>query len=183
VEDRWARVAPEKVSLLGERAVYIHPGELLNKMHDHRLNLVMLDVRQEVDYNLFHIADARRIEADEILDLIPEFHLEPANTLFIVMSNDEAQATECWKTLVAESVPSVYILEGGLNNWIATFAEDEHRIRPLSTGADEELRYDFAAALGSAFPASDPDPHVFEIEYTPKVKLELKRAPISGGCG
>jgi 3-mercaptopyruvate sulfurtransferase SseA len=35
------------------------------------------------------------------------------------MSNDEAAATEAWKVLVAESVQNIYILEGGVNNWLA----------------------------------------------------------------
>lgn len=29
----------------------------------------------------------------------------------------------------------------------------------------------------------DPDYHEFELEFTPKIKLELKRAPSGGGCG
>jgi len=29
----------------------------------------------------------------------------------------------------------------------------------------------------------EPDPHAQELEYTSKVKLELKRAATSGGCG
>ena len=28
-----------------------------------------------------------------------------------------------------------------------------------------------------------PDPHAQELEYTEKVKLEIKRAATSGGCG
>ena len=42
---------------------------------------------------------------------IPELLLEPAaNTVYVLMSNDEAAATEAWKLLSAESVPNVYIL-------------------------------------------------------------------------
>lgn len=163
--------------------MYIHPGELLDTMHDHRLNLVMLDVREEADYNLFHLADADRIPIEEIPARIPALHMEPANTVFVVMSNDEIAATECWKILVAESIPNVYILEDGSNGWISTLGSDENRLRALDGGEVGDLRYAFAAALGSAFPAADPNPHDYDIEYTPKIKLELKHAPISGGCG
>jgi hypothetical protein len=123
------------------------------------------------------------VELDGIPTLIPAFHLEPANTVFVVMSNDEADATEAWKMLVAESVPNVYILEGGINNWLATFGNDEEGIIALGEGDDEQLRYLFGAALGAAYRSADPDPHEYELEYTPKIKLEMKRAPISGGCG
>jgi rhodanese-related sulfurtransferase len=182
-EDRWEAISSEKEPLLQDRSVYIHPGELLHTLHDHKVNLMMLDVRDEVDYNLFHLADAQRVPLDELTNLTSEFQLEPANTVFVVMSNDEADATEAWKVLVAESVPNVYILEGGINRWIETFAQDDERLRVLSEGDEEELRCEFAAALGSAFPASDPDAHSYEIEYESKIKLELKRGPLGGGCG
>ena len=66
-------------------------------MHDHKLNLVMLDVRNEADYNLFHIADSRNVLPDQIEEIIPDLHFEEANKVFVVMSNDEATAQETWK--------------------------------------------------------------------------------------
>ncbi len=181
--DRWAKIAPQKEPLLKERAVYVHPGELLDTMHDHQIKLVLLDVRSEADYNLFHIADARRVPLERLSSVVSELHLEPENTVVVVMSNDESLATKGWKILVAESVPNVYILEGGINKWLEIFAKDENRIRPLYRGSDEQLRYEFAAALGAAFPAADPNPDHYDIEYIPKIKLDIKRAPTGGGCG
>lgn len=184
VEDRWTAVAEEKEAALANRDVQIHPGELLEKLHDRTLRVMMLDVRSEADYNLFHIQDAQRVDPDELLALVPELHLQPANTLFVVMSNDETAATEAWKVLQAEAVPNVYILEGGINNWLATFGTEsflaEHPPRPAG---DDQLKYTFDAALGSRYAAAEPDPHLYELEYEPKVQMELKRAPTSGGCG
>lgn len=184
-EDRWNHISVEKQELLDERAVYIHPGEVVHTMHDHKLKLVLLDVRGEADYNLFHVADAQRVEMDALEGLSKEFQLAEPNTVFVVMSNDEVDATEAWKILVAQSVPNVYILEGGINNWITVFGEGENRIREVAVGGDDVLRYDFAAALGAAFPAADPDWHHFEalLEFVPKIKLELKKGPTGGGCG
>jgi hypothetical protein len=115
--------------------------------------------------------------------MLPELNLEPPNTVFVVMSNDEFTATEAWKVLVAESVPNVYILEGGINGWLDALAIGDDRIRPIeSTGADT-IRYAFNAALGSAYSSADPMLHEFELEYIPRIKLELKRGPTGGGCG
>ena len=48
----------------------------------------------------------------------------------------------------------------------------------------EELLHEFDAALGAQHPAANPDPELLEeIEFTPKVKLELKKGPSGGGCG
>jgi rhodanese-related sulfurtransferase len=143
----------------------------------------MLDVRDEVDYNLFHILDARHIPVEEIPSIIDELHLEPANTLFVTMSNDEAKATDAWKILEAESIPNAYILEGGINNWLDIFGEDDLTKNFNVGSGSDQLCYIFDSAVGSRNLAAEPDPHAYELEYTPKVKLELKRAPTSGGCG
>ena len=72
---------------------------------------------------------------------------------------------------------------GGINSWLDTFAGDDQRIRAIESQGDDELRYAFSAALGGAFPASDPDYQDYEFAYEPKIKLELKRGPTGGGCG
>jgi len=181
--DRWARIADEKDLALEERQIQIHPGELLEKLHDTQLKVIMLDVRDEVDYNLFHILDSQHVPLDELEDHVAELHLQPANTLFVTMSNDEEKATEAWKILEAESVPNVYILEGGINNWLATFGEDD-LTKNFNVGAGSDVFcYIFDTAVGSNNVAAEPDPHSYELEYSPKVKMELKRAPASGGCG
>jgi rhodanese-related sulfurtransferase len=181
--ERWTRFSSEKQVLLDDRAVQIHPGELLDLTHDNQIKIVMLDVREEVDYNLFHILDARHVPLDELGDIISDLHFEPANTVFVTMGNDETAATEAWKMLVAESVPNVYILEGGINNWIAIFGNDD-LTKTFNKGAgDDQLCYIFDSALGARNPAAEPDAHNLELDYTPKVKLEMKRAPTSGGCG
>ena len=101
------------------------------------------------------------------------------------MSNDEFTATEVWKTMTAQAVPNVYILSGGINNWLDTFTTSYEKsiCGSLKTGVEEELRYEFEAALGSNCPAAYPDHDLYEFEYDKKIKLDLKRAPVGGGCG
>jgi rhodanese-related sulfurtransferase len=182
-DDRWAMIADEKQPLLDGREVQIHPGELLDSLHDTSLKVIMLDVREEADYNLFHILDARHTPLETLPDIVADLHFEPENALFVTMSNDEAAATDAWKLLVAESVPNVYILEGGINNWIATFGEDDLTKNFNAGAGDDQLCYIFDSAMGSRYAAAEPDPEAHELEYTPKIKMEIKRAPTSGGCG
>ena len=185
--DRWNLIEPVRQPQLDAREFQIHPAELLHNFHEHKLNLVVLDVRSESDYNIFHIYNAQNITIEQLPPLISEFHLEPANTLFVVVSNDETDATEAWKYLVAESVPNVYNLEGGINLWLETFSteyEEGFCAGEKDFFVDEELRFEFTAALGASCPAAYPEPEHFEdIEYAPKIKMELKRAPSGGGCG
>ncbi len=183
--DRWAKLEATRGEDLKNREVYIHPGELLDTFHDHKLNLVMLDVRNESDYNLFHLLDAENVLPAEIPGRIDEFIALPANTVFVVMSNDEVTSTEVWKTMTAEAVPNVYILSGGINNWLDTFATpyEEGFCGEATEAGVEELRYEFEAALGSNCPAAYPDHDEYEFEYEKKIELDLKRAPVGGGCG
>lgn len=194
--DKYARltltrtVEGEKITLpaeeiLSRRLVQIHPAELLHTMADPRLSTILLDVRSEADYNLFHIRGARRVGLDQLLDLVPTLlTVDSGRTIVVVMSNDEAAATDAWRLLVAESVPNVYILEGGINNWVAVFGQGEADIVPTPVpGAVDRLDYSFPAALGDRYEAADPNPHEWEIEYTPRIELERRRGPSGGGCG
>jgi rhodanese-related sulfurtransferase len=177
--DRWDRIAEEKEAVLTAREIHIHPGELIDLMHDAAIQTIVLDCRPEGEFNLFHIWDSRRVDCHDAIDLSATLLHEPANTVFVTVSNDEGRATRLWKVLVADSVRNVYILEGGINGWIAMFDPEAVPI----TGGEDELRYAFDAALGDAWPAADPDPSTVTVEYTPKVELDVAEAPAGGGCG
>lgn len=184
-EVKWARISAEKQLLLAAREVQIHPGELLASMADDRLRVKLLDIRPENDFNLFHLEGAQRVDFTDLPALIKDFLANyTPNTVYVVMSNSEDYATEGWKILTAAGVANVYILEGGINNWLATFAAEEPEITPTPVPASgDRLQWSFPAALGSRYEAAFPDPHHWELEFTPKIKLELKRDKTGGGCG
>lgn len=185
---KWEILADDKAALLEERQVQIHPGELIQVAANHQLNLNLMDVRLERDFNLFHLLDSRRVEMEdlergaltrELLDL-------PANTVTILVSNDEARATRAWKMLTGEGIMNVYILEGGINGWLDLFAVNGacEGCQPKDGPAPEgELAWEFEAALGSNRPIANPD--TFRDKaffFAPKVELEVKERP-AGGCG
>jgi rhodanese-related sulfurtransferase len=183
-DDRWQRIEEQQQVLLDERAVQIAPAELLSLINDTRIKPVLLDVREERHYNQFHIRGARRLAPAEVVQAARELMFEPANTVFVVMSHGETAATEAWKRLKAESLPNVYVLEGGVNNWIRTFSDETFaQERLLSDRGNDQPAYRFDTAIGARHPAAEPNPRAYEIEFEPKVKLQLKRAAEGGGCG
>ncbi len=174
--------------MLENRLVFITPAEAFKAKYNQSMNPVYLDVRSETDYNLYHIVDAVNVPLERITEVIPTLLAEPpANTVYIVMSNDETAAVNAWKTLIASTVPNVYILEGGVNNWIAFFgAEDEflETVRPAPNPSPDQLAYIFPAALGNRYESCDPSPIEYEnLEFEARIKLELKRDKSGGGCG
>ncbi len=182
--DKWNAIASVNQPKLDERAVFVHPGEVLQYMNDRKIVTMLVDVRSEADYNLFHIRDARHVPMDELNSIVEEFHALPDNAVVFVMSNDEEAATAAWRYLVAESVVNVYILEGGVNNWLATFGEGEaETVSAIDSTGTDALKYSFAMAYGDQHPAASPHADRFELTFDPHVVLTLKRGPASGGCG
>ncbi len=171
--------------MLEKRLVFITPAEAWRARYQQAIKPVYLDVRSESDFNLYHVADAVHVPLDRLDRMVPELLAEPpANTVFITMSNDEAAATQAWKRLVAARVPNVYILEGGVNRWIATFGADDPALRPLTEAGPDRLRYAFTAALGDRYASCAPQPqHHEKLAFEPRIVLQLKRDKSGGGCG
>lgn len=172
--------------LLNKRLAQASPAEVYKTMFDNALVTVLLDVRSEGEYNLYHINNALNVPLAQVPTVVPQLLARHSpNTIYFVMSNDEEAATQAWKMLVGSGVGNVYILEGGLNNWIAFFGADDPEIKPLAGNATpEQLRYDFPAVLGSRYASCYPNPQKWEeLEYEPVIKLELQRDKSGGGCG
>jgi rhodanese-related sulfurtransferase len=185
-EEKWDQISAVKEPALANREVQIEPAELYKTLYDNRIKLTMLDVRDEADYNLFHIRGAQHVPLGELPARIPDMLAHTAaNGVYVVVSNDETTATQAWKALTAESVPNVYILGGGVNGWIDAFGKDEPDIEKVSAPVPEdELKYIFPAALGDRYECADPNPiENEELEFTPKIKLQMKRDKSGGGCG
>lgn len=39
------------------------------------------------------------------------------------------------------------------------------------------------AGLGARYEAAYPNPHEWELDYTPRIKLQIQRDKSGGGCG
>ncbi len=171
--------------MLQRRLVFASPAEAFKARYLQAIKPVYLDVRSESDYNLYHLVDSSNIPLARLENIIPELLSEPpANTVFITISNDEAAAIKAWKVLVASGVQNVYILEGGINRWIATFGADDPALKPLESAGEDELRYAFPAALGERYKSCAPNPIEHEhLDFQTRIVLQLKRDKSGGGCG
>ncbi len=180
--DYWDAVAQEEQARIDNREVQIHPGELLGLMNDTFVNLIVLDVRDERDYNQFHLRAARQIDPNQaaVEAAAPKLIGLHPRTVIVTMSNDEREATEAWKTLVANNVINAYVLEGGMNEWLDIFGENAE---PRPAAYPDQLAFAFTSALGGRCVASDPDAEGFELVFEPKVVIAGPSAVVGGGCG
>jgi rhodanese-related sulfurtransferase/uncharacterized membrane protein (DUF485 family) len=171
--------------MLANRLVFVSPAEAFKSKYNQAMNPIYLDVRPESDYNLYHIEDAVNVPLERVEEVVPLLLSEPpTNTVFILMSNDETAAVDAWKTLSASGVSNVYILEGGVNNWIAFFGGNDQSLQPALKPASDQFAYLVPAALGNRYESCDPNPIEYEnLEFEQKIQLQLKRDKSGGGCG
>lgn len=183
IEEQQVKLSPEEV--LAKGYAQITPAELFKTMNDDKLILTVIDVRSEAEYNLFHIKRAVNVPVSELPGHLKQLlgRTDP-NVVNVLVSNDEAVATDAWKYLVAESVPNLYILKGGINEWIAQFGGTDPEIQKAETIGANGLQYIFPAALGDRYECSDPSPIEYEkLEFAPVIQLQIKRDKSGGGCG
>jgi rhodanese-related sulfurtransferase/uncharacterized membrane protein (DUF485 family) len=197
VEQKYAKVqftrteGEQKITytadqMLEKRLVYITPAEAYKSKYNQIMNPIYIDVRPEAEYNLYHIKGAVNVPLERLGEIVPSLLSEPpANSVFVLMGNGEATATKAWKFLVGSGVTNSYILEGGLNNWIAFFGKDDQTALQSNPNAGEdELGYIFPAALGSQYESCSPSPIEYaELEFESKIVLQIKRDKSGGGCG
>ena len=187
LDRKWQLLAKEYAPGLEQRTVYIDPAELLYLMNNDYIDLLIYDVRNESDWNQFHLVDAERVPLEELPAQRKRIQSLAENAVVVLVSNDEILSTRAWKQLMAMAKPNAYILEGGINHWLNIYgvADDEvggHSATSLAI-KDGSLRHPFKMALGARHGASRPDEHhAPQREYTPKVKL-LKKVARAGGCG
>jgi len=187
LQQKWQYLAPKFEPRLLERQVQIDPAELLDLMNDDYIDLIIYDVRSEADWNLFHLVDSERLDLEDLPAQRNRLRSLPSNAVVVLISNDEMQATEGWKRMMALAKPNAYILEGGLNHWLNVYGVQEdgvpRRHQASLAQPDGTLRHRFKLALGDRHAAARPDEHkVPHRQYTPKVKL-VKKITKSGGCG
>ena len=100
------------------------------------------------------------------------------------MSNDEAAAVVAWKLFTGSNLNNVYILEGGINNWIAFFGGSEEGFTRNPLAGEDQLAYLFTQALGDRYESCSPDPIAHkDLEFESRIILQLRRDKSGGGCG
>lgn len=159
----------EKFALLGEaarkpveeRAIFVDPAEVASLRKDLNVQVNVLDLRDEHDFNLFHLGGARRVSPATLFDpeVVKPLLEQPATTVTFLVGNGEAAALAAWKGLKALGVGNLYVLEGGVNGWLQKYAVPACVARPVPTPASEPEapRYAFRYATGASLPAAWPE--------------------------
>lgn len=179
-EKRWTWIDPRVSESFAQGDFNIHPLELRDLMINPNISLEILDLRDEEAFNNFHLENASRRTEKEILSFrfLQRLTNEPPNHVVVLFDTNQDHLKTVFKKLKGADVMNLYILDGGLENWLKVFPVD-----PLYSSASES----FPQALGSSQFSSFPyDPIHLEknlnLNYVKKVKLQTKSLT-KGGCG
>jgi hypothetical protein len=209
--ERWSWTSPDVKRAVEERGIFVDPAEVVALRKDLTVQTVILDLRDEHDFNVFHVGGARRVSPEALLR--PEDYerllAQPASTVTFLVGNGEGTALETWKGLKALGVPNLYVVEGGINRWLELYPVPECvATRGAAPGANADaLAFRFAYATGESEPAAwpelatskafrtpceevqtsaEPQAHAEVVwpshAFTRRVKLQTKAA-VKGGCG
>jgi uncharacterized membrane protein YedE/YeeE/rhodanese-related sulfurtransferase len=183
VESRWNAVAGEEQVKLSERQVHITPIELLSLYYDDGIDLRIWDVREEGEFNRFNIKTSQLAPLDGFGEGEAR-HLKTGmkgNSVIVLVGWGEENTEAAWKTMKAFSVPNVYILDGGLNNWLSVFHDKHHFAKKESTNG---AQWEIPSFVGARHKAAEPPKKLIKKagKFEKKVKLEAVGGASGGGC-
>ena len=147
---------------LEERGVFVHPAEVVGLKNDINVQTNLIDLRDEHDFNLFHVGGARRIDPATLTraTVLKDFLALPASAVTFLMGNGEAQAVTAWKELKAAGVGNLYVVEGGVNRWLELYGPPAcvaTQSAAAGAAATDAPTWRFAYATGASLPAAWPE--------------------------
>lgn len=128
LDQKYEKMGAKVHDKLKSRAIYIDPAELLSLSKNNLVRLHIWDVRNESDWNIFHIRGSERLDIENVKAEKKRIKSMPNNAVLVLAGNGERDATKGWKRLTALGANNLYILEGGINNWLKVYGAsgEEH---------------------------------------------------------
>jgi len=162
-DQRWRWTPASTKKLLADRAVLVHPAEVVALKKDLNVRVQLLDLRSEREFNLFHVGEARRLDAadlekpEELKALLDR----PATTVTFLMGTGDNRALAAWQRLVARGVGNLYVVDGGANRWLELYPAPacvaERDMAKVAAAGAEAPEWRFVYATGERLPSAWPE--------------------------
>ena len=140
-------------------------GHTIMQLNDHSIQQCLKEI-STVDLAralLLRLVTAERVAGGALLTWGTELDWDE---IVVIVDQDGSRAPDAWRLLQARDIYDSYLLDGGIDAWLAEFGGGIVA----------------ASALGDRHPAALPDVHQ-ALEYEAKVKRVGKAPVLSGGCG
>jgi rhodanese-related sulfurtransferase/uncharacterized membrane protein YedE/YeeE len=177
----WSETGPQtllKKMAGGEHLVTVDETAYSLMNGDER-PMVLVDVRNPDEYNLFSLPGAINIPVDQLLEHRYTQFLESADHRIVFYSNSNTLATEAWLAASRAGISNLLVLEGGLNGFVNTifYYEPENGSKNMNVINRNKFREKARNYFLSGKAAPDK-----KSEPVPVIKLIEVEMPPSGGC-
>lgn len=141
-------------------------------------SLLLIDVRPADDFSEFSLPGSLNVPIDSITTDYANDVLSMGNLIKIFISDDDIKADQVWVLATRQGYQNIYVMKGGLNNWIRTIINPES---PDELAPPDEFElYEFRISASNYFTGDNnnmenPKKHV-------KVKRQKKQNIVQGGC-
>ena len=179
--EKTDELPPRKLLIdLNENTHYITTDELAARIIEGDPTIQLIDVRDPYDYMDFSLPGAESLPIADICTEVATEIFETEGKDFILFSNGDVDAGKAWMLVHRIGIERLYVLKGGLNNWIATIIKPS---RPCETESQETIDlYQFRLGASQFFTGGSvsvtSDAPVEEVTFQRKKKKNV----VEGGC-
>jgi 3-mercaptopyruvate sulfurtransferase SseA len=121
---------------------FLSPDEVADRLINQDPALVLIDLRSEEEYNAFSLPAALNFPLEKVFEPETQELLDRDELDFVFYSNDHIKAEQAWLLNRRKLHKNIYILEGGLNQWIQDIIrpEEPDELAPAEVHAQYQLR-------------------------------------------
>jgi len=142
--------------------------------------LELVDVRPIDQYETFTLPRAVNIPLDSILVKDYQNYLGIKNMKVVFFSDDDIVANRTWVIAKRMGFNSLYVMKGGLNEWIKTIIQPEV---PPETASETEIEiYNFRKAAAIYFTGSKITDSEESSQSAITITRKKKSSAVEGGC-
>jgi rhodanese-related sulfurtransferase len=147
---------------LNDNHRFLTVEEVADKIINKDPGMLLIDVRQHQEFDAFTLPGAENVPLDSLLTGHPVQRLRCDRYLVVFFSNGDIKAEQAWMLSRRRGCDEVYIMRGGLNQWVQNILMPQP---PAATDPAEafelyQLRRAAAQHFAGQSKALDPEPYV-----------------------
>ncbi len=158
---------------------YISTDEVAKMIIEHDPLLMLVDVRNEDEYQSFSLSNAMNIPVDSFAIPYVKNALTVEDENIVFYSNDDLKADQAWVIGKRMGLKNIYVMKGGLNCWIQTIIQPQAPDQNASAAEFDLYAFRKGASIfftGSEIQTND------NIQVDVKVTRKKKAKVAEGGC-
>ncbi|MDA3906710.1 MAG: rhodanese-like domain-containing protein [Bacteroidales bacterium] len=158
---------------------YVSTDQIASLLINRDPSVLLIDVRDTAQYNAFSLPGAINIPMDSLLNSLSDLYLSQGIKTKVFYSNGSIYASQAWLLSKRKGYKNVFIMRGGLNQWVETILQPTEPKPSEPTSAF--TAYQFRLGASQYFGGSAKVGNSTNITKKPPV-IRKKKKRVAGGC-